>query len=178
MEARWSRDAEGNSLEWLASLNGRAHYVVGMWASPEVTADRFVEALKAIAENTDDEDEQGRVRRVVDALKFAGRDVSVTAAAAALGGALVWLPLPVPVHSFRLRLGLMGRERAGKADRRGEAAKRMADSVAEVLDTSEWLLLATVRRPGLLNEFARHGRACGRALERLGCGRRTTTGPC
>ena len=65
----------------------RALRVVGAWPSAEQLADRLLAALAEAAEHGSTEDERGRARRALDALRSAGRDVLVNAAGGALGGA-------------------------------------------------------------------------------------------
>lgn len=69
-------------------VSGHALQVVGAWPSPEQLVDRLLTALADAAEHAGSEDERGRARRALDALRSAGRDVLVNAAGGALGGAV------------------------------------------------------------------------------------------
>ena len=70
----------------IVAVTARALQAVGAWPSPEQLADRLLAALADVAEHGRTDDERGRARRALEALRSAGRDMLVNAAGGALGG--------------------------------------------------------------------------------------------
>lgn len=56
-------------------IRPEARRAVGQWPTPENVADRLLAALEQAAEETGDEEQQGRFQRAADSLKGLGRDV-------------------------------------------------------------------------------------------------------
>ncbi|MFG3576412.1 hypothetical protein [Micromonospora chersina] len=64
--------------------NGEARRAVGLWPTPEVLADRLVQALALAAEQEPNEEKRGKLRSLGTWAGNAGRDLMVDVAAAAL----------------------------------------------------------------------------------------------
>lgn len=69
-------------------LTDRAQRAVGAWPSDESIADRIIAALEAIAENTTDEDERTRTRKILEMLAGSGRQIAVGVGTAIITGAV------------------------------------------------------------------------------------------
>jgi DNA-binding MurR/RpiR family transcriptional regulator len=67
---------------------GHARRAVGTWPTPENLADQILAALAAAAENEPDEEKRTRLRKALEILRSAGRDVILGVAGNALSGGL------------------------------------------------------------------------------------------
>lgn len=64
-----------------------ARQLTGAWPTPQNTLDRMVDALEAIASNTDaDDDTRSRARKALDAVRGGTRDVLIASLATAISG--------------------------------------------------------------------------------------------
>lgn len=67
-------------------VTAEARRLAGSWPSPETAADRIVEALEQIAENTDNEDTRTRARKILDGFAGSGRQIAVGVGTAVING--------------------------------------------------------------------------------------------
>ncbi|REF00363.1 hypothetical protein [Thermomonospora umbrina] len=74
------------TIDNIRDVSGHARRTVGTWPTPEVLADRLVAGLQQAADNAEDEEEAGRLRRAGQAVSGLGRDVLVNVLGSALGG--------------------------------------------------------------------------------------------
>lgn len=70
----------------IMGVSGEARRKVGAWPTPEVLADRIVEAMNTAAEQTNDDDKRGWLRNVATWFSTAGRDILVDVAAKQITG--------------------------------------------------------------------------------------------
>jgi hypothetical protein len=77
----------GGSRNWfITDVAADARRIVGQWPSPSDLADRLVSALTAAADQETDPEKQSKLRKAVDTLGGAARDILVDVAAATITG--------------------------------------------------------------------------------------------
>lgn len=67
----------GRRISLIRGVTSHARRLVGQWPSPEVMAERIVTGLEERAENEPDEAKRGRLRRAVEGMTGAGREIAV-----------------------------------------------------------------------------------------------------
>jgi DNA-binding IclR family transcriptional regulator len=73
---------------WITNVSGGARRVTGAWPTPDTLVDRLLSALEERITHATSDSERTRLQKARDGLLDAGRDILVSAAAAALGGAV------------------------------------------------------------------------------------------
>ncbi len=75
-----------NRFMRISHVTGEARRKVGAWPSPEQLADKLIEALNSAADQTEDEEKRGWLRKSAAWLSEAGRDVLVEVAKSQITG--------------------------------------------------------------------------------------------
>lgn len=70
-------DFEGASIGGVRNPSGHARRTVGSWPSPEALADRLVVAMNRAADEEEDEERKGWLKKTAGFLGGAGRDLAV-----------------------------------------------------------------------------------------------------
>lgn len=73
---------------WITNVSGEARRRAGSWPSADTLIDRMLTALQQAVDDATDPAERSRRQKVLDTVGSAARDILVSAAAAALGGAV------------------------------------------------------------------------------------------
>jgi hypothetical protein len=77
-------DGGGSFTFW--AITPEARRLTGVWPTPEIAADRLIAAIEAAIERTDDPAQKSRLRKIRDSFLAAGRDLTVSIAAAVITG--------------------------------------------------------------------------------------------
>lgn len=85
-EVRWMMG--GGDSSRATHMSGEARKLVGLWPSPDSAADRLLAAIDQAAERSSDPGQRSRLQRAGEALRSAGRDITVGVATAVLTGQL------------------------------------------------------------------------------------------
>lgn len=84
VEVRWVMPARAGRV---TRVSGEARRLVGVWPTPDTALDRMIQALEAIADNTEaDDDTRTRARKILYNLAGAGRQIGIGVATAMATG--------------------------------------------------------------------------------------------
>lgn len=76
--------AMGGTILFVGTPTGHARRAVGAWPTAESLADRIVQGIEQAAEQVEDEEKRGWLKKTANYLGTAGRDVAVDIAATAV----------------------------------------------------------------------------------------------